>query len=562
MKRVRPSSLLPLLLLLQGPFVSAQLMLYRQLPEFALSSLFQVEVQMPGTSFQEVFTYEYSTGETGIVTQNEHFAPFAFEPTDGLLTIRVSSKNGTLLNEANFELVNQTEPDVEHSFVNGACVITCASARKQLLLRSPANKANPLLLFVDPMKERPIPNGANVVTFAASATPYVQTAQYDRYEVPNEVDVIYIEDGAMIKGTIHTTNGRNKPLIVMGRGVILGNGPVVNGSQGIPYNTLELNNGNNHVLEGITVIKSRHFALRMSSDGRINNVKILGYNANNDGIVAGTQSIIENCFLKVNDDFIKLYNNDMVVRNCRFYAQTNGAIFQFAWNSITPGSNCLVENCEVLDVEYGFTGDPANGQGGIARAFISLRETNASPVSGNNVFRNILIQGQLKRFMGINGKYGSSQSLTLQNIKLENITVVNKPELQSWVYTGNAPDIVSFEFVNVTFGGVCVDPVADFKTEGNVVIVSNCLPTPVEDQLDRGSIRMYPNPAEKYLRVEMDQPSNQASIQIFELSGRMIHTEALQQEQSVSVSHVPPGLYLVEVSTHTDRIRQPILFIQ
>ena len=71
--------------------------------------------------------------------------------------------------------------------------------------------------------------------------------------MPNDVNVVYVEDGALVKGTIWTASDRSTPLKVIGKGVLIGNGPLVSGAAGIPYNTLELNHGNRHEISGITL---------------------------------------------------------------------------------------------------------------------------------------------------------------------------------------------------------------------------------------------------------------------------------------------------------------------
>lgn len=461
-----------LLLLIVTTICSAQVLTYRQLPELALSTVFEITVRQGNSSFQSVITYGIPNSESGMVTKVEHISMFAFEPESGPLDICIRSKNGTALSEDNIELVNKMYQGVQVSFAENKMYLKVNQPKKQMLIRLKNDKGNPLLLAVDPIKESAIAPNANVVRFAASSTPYVQTAQYDRYTVANDVDVVYIEDGALIKGTIHTASGRSKPLKLMGRGMVIGNGGILNGPTNIPYNAVVLTSGSGNSIEGITVMKSRHFSMDIGSNGLIDNVKLFGYNANNDGIVAGQNSRIENSFLKVNDDHIKLYNNNITVKNCVFYVQTNGGILQFAWNSVNPGDNCLVENCEVVACEYTYCGDPALGQGGIARCFISLREEESDGKALlNTTIRNILIQGQLIRFIGINGY--DYKGIDISGLVLENIHVVNTPTQYSWVYT-KSPALpptykINIAFKNVVFGNRTV-ALTDFTTLGDVTL--------------------------------------------------------------------------------------------
>ncbi len=456
-----PALILPLLL---AACAHAQVMLYRQLPEIPLSQLFKVEIRQGTAAFQPVITYGLPTNDPKTVTKIEHLAPFAFEPNSGPVEIRVLRADGKPVNARSIAYVNRMYPGVTTSFADGALHLRVNQPKKQLLVRLTDNHANPLTLFVDPIRETPIPADANVVRFAASDTAHVQTAEFDRYTVPNDVDVVYLEDGALFKGTIHTAKTRTKPLTLMGRGMVIGNGPILHGPKHIPYNAVVLTSGKGHLIEGIIVAKSRHFSMDIGDHGRIDNVKLLGYNTNNDGIVTGDHAIVENSYLKVNDDHIKLYNDHVIVRNCVFYIQWNGGLFQFAWNKIEPGDHCLVENCEVVECEFTYCGDAAKNEGGLARTILSLREQEAEGRALRNcTIRNMVIQGQLMRFMGFNGL---DKPVEVEGLVVENIHVLHPPKQTSWVYT-QAPIRKAATFKNVVFGDRAISA-KDFATQGDV----------------------------------------------------------------------------------------------
>jgi hypothetical protein len=460
--------------------VNAQVKYYRQLPELSLSQHFRVEARQGKDRFASVFTYCLPVTERVLVTKNEHIAMFGFEPEAGPAEIWVTAVDGQKLDNGSIELVNLMYDGVSVSFSEGAMILKVNSPKKQLFIRLKNDPGNPLNIFADPVRESPIPPGANVIRFAASDRPYVQTAQYDRFTVPNDVDIVYIEDGALIKGTIHTDDGRSKPLKIMGHGMIIGNGGILHGPSNIPYNAVVATKGSGNSIEGITVMKSRHFSMDIGHAGHIDNVKLFGYAYNNDGIVAGRNSLIENSFFKVNDDHIKLYNDSITVRNCVFYVQTNGAVLQFAWNKVDPGDHCLVEDCEVVAVEFTGCGDPVEGDGGLAHCFISLREEEAEGKSlTGTTIRNILIQGQLLRFMGINGY--SFEGIDVKGLKIENINVLLPPSDYSWIYT---KDNYSAEiwFSNVVFGNGTADA-TDFKISGDVTLRFDNLSNPFNGKM-------------------------------------------------------------------------------
>lgn len=451
----------------------AQLKIFRQLPpsELPLSGKYQVEVKQGTGNYRPIFVYQHQSETEKTVTRTENWTSFAFDPKGGEVKIRIVAKDSQSA-AAPLQYVNKTYKDVKVSQEGEALILTVNSPKQHHLVRVPGQESTPLMIFTDEAGLNAIPKGANVHTFKAQAKPHVITNEFDRFTVPDDVDVVCIEDGALVMGNIFTSKTRKKPLKVTGHGVIMGNGPVIHGPTGIPFNSVNLTHNEGNIVENVFIIKSRHFGLDIGKKGLIDNVKILGYDTNNDGISAYDNTVVQNCFLKVNDDHIKLYHDNVTVKNCTFYAQWNGAIFQFAWNSITPGSNCVVEDCEVIASEYVSTGDPALNQGGIAHTFISLRESDAGTVSKNNVFRNILVQGNFIRMIGVNGKYGDSRSIGLENISLENVNFLNPIKDKSWIYTGDKHK-VSFNFNNVKVNGKCLDE-SSFKTEGNVILNFNC----------------------------------------------------------------------------------------
>ena len=54
---------------------------------------------------------------------------------------------------------------------------------------------------------------------------------------------------------------------------------------------------------------------------------MMGWWFSTDGISSGENSIIENCFFKINDDAIKVYSSHMIVRNNVIWQVENGAPF-------------------------------------------------------------------------------------------------------------------------------------------------------------------------------------------------------------------------------------------
>ncbi|MEM9158032.1 MAG: hypothetical protein AAGB46_03205 [Verrucomicrobiota bacterium] len=458
-----------------GVLAIGQTRVYRDFPldpeiGFGLSEKFKVEVKTCSEAFKEIRTYAITPNEERVVTEKEHLTMFGFSPADGPVTIRVSLANGGRLDPGAIELVNKTYQGVEASHEGDSLVIEACQPLKQLMVRMPEDKENPLMIHVDPYAPPVLPKDLNVVTFDGGRNGRVhkQRAEWDRYTVPDDVDAVVIEDGALFKGTIHTTGERKTPLIVQGNGIIICR-EVSKPTDDVKmkYNALELTHGRGHKVDGITFVNGRHFAIRMNQEAHARNVKIYGYRANNDGIVVGADSLIENSFFKCNDDHIKIYYPRVQVRNCVFYEQFNGAIFQLCWNRLDPGDQSLIENVEVLEWEAN-CGDPDLGEGGIARSLINHRESEAFGRDlVDTVFRNIYVQPQIARFFCVNGL---DHPVTYENVRIENVTLEKEPKTYSWVYAGKEGDSstsIDVTFSNVRFGDRFIGA-DDFKTKGDV----------------------------------------------------------------------------------------------
>lgn len=569
-----------------GQYSYGQTKIYRQLPGdntigFGLSTKFKVEVKTCSELYKEVYTYGITPNDNQ-VTKKEHLAMFGFNPADGPVTIKVSLRNGSALTSSNISLVNKTYKGVTTSYADDCIFIRVCDPMKQLMVRMPGDKANPLMIHVDPYDDPEIPAGTSVITFDGGTNGKIheQTAQYDRYTVPNDVDIIVIEDGALFKGTIHTADGRSKPLTVQGKGMIICRSTSKpSNAVKMQYNAMELNDGAGHKIYGITFVNGRHFAVRMADNGHVQNVKFYGYRVNNDGIVAGDNSIIENCFFKCNDDHIKLYNPKMIVRNCTFYEQTNGALFQFAWNKLDPGDNCLIENIEVLEWEAN-CGDPDLGQGGIARSFINHRESEEfGKICANTTFRNVYIQPQIARFVCLNGL---DHPITYNNLTLENFTLEQAPKDYNWIYANKADDnstSIEINFKNVRFGNRFVQQ-SDFKTKGTVNLSFDTTGTKYTGYMNPGDtlscscgagtgisvlqensgISVYPIPANSFINIEQKELHGRAALKLYDATGKLVLCKDIKNTtEALFVGELNRGIYFLETKNGTQLYTNTVL---
>ncbi|MGM8361892.1 glycosyl hydrolase family 28 protein [Flavobacterium sp. ARAG 55.4] len=201
---------------------------------------------------------------------------------------------------------------------------------------------HPLLLFANPL-EVTIPNklDKNVIYFEPG---YHEIG--DKFIIPSNTTV-YIAGGAYVKGQFFAENAEN--ITIKGRGILSGE----------DYNPrthnhmITIRDSKEIKIEGITIIHASRYMISLSgSNHHLDNVKMMGWWFSTDGVSSGENSLIENCFFKVNDDAIKLYNSNTIVKKCVIWQLENGAPFMISWNGSRDFGNVKVQDVDVIRVEH------------------------------------------------------------------------------------------------------------------------------------------------------------------------------------------------------------------
>jgi hypothetical protein len=201
---------------------------------------------------------------------------------------------------------------------------------------------HPLLIFANPL-ERNIPSASDTsVIYFGPGLHLIG----DKFIIPTGKKV-YLHGSAYVKGQLYSENIDN--VEIFGRGIISGEDYAARTAD----HMIHLRNVSNVKIEGVTMIHAPRFMITLSGrKHHIDNVKMMGWWFSTDGISAGEETLIENCFFKVNDDAIKLYQNKSEARNCVIWQMENGAPFQLGWNGNNDYSNCYIHDIEVIRVEH------------------------------------------------------------------------------------------------------------------------------------------------------------------------------------------------------------------
>lgn len=73
------------------------------------------------------------------------------------------------------------------------------------------------------------------------------------------------------------------------------------------------------------------------------------------------------------------------------------------------------------------------------------------------------------------------------------------------------------------------------------------------ETIESDHIRIYPNPATSFLRISSDLNSD-SRYQIFSIDGRLLMSGVCKQEETINISRLPKGLYLIKVDGKTFKI--------
>lgn len=205
------------------------------------------------------------------------------------------------------------------------------------------NILHPLLIFGNaPETHKPDKNDPNVLYFAPGVH------EIDGKIEAKENQTIYLEAGAFVKGWI-VGNGVSN-VRICGRGILSGRHLGHTGGRFILFNGSETKN---ITVEDITIVDAPGFYVTTQSENtHVKNIKGIGWHFNTDGLSIGPNSTTEDCFLKCNDDAIKLYHSGQKVYRTTIWQMENGSPFQISWNMPSNNSGFEVKDCDVIRVDH------------------------------------------------------------------------------------------------------------------------------------------------------------------------------------------------------------------
>ena len=145
--------------------------------------------------------------------------------------------------------------------------------------------------------------------------------------VPTNITSIFLGPGAWLQGKLHfLQSGTSQRRRIYGPGVLdvsrfewdlracaqTSTYP----DQGYPSISLEAAaKPDKFALDGIIIVDQNLDATSGLANSTVNNVKVLGWNANNDGIEMGANTSVSNVFIRSGDDSLKMWGPSVTIKN-------------------------------------------------------------------------------------------------------------------------------------------------------------------------------------------------------------------------------------------------------
>ena len=401
-----------------------------------LSGRFTVDVREENAPAQRAYVYEstnpfHAAGQA--MGEANHWTNFS---CDGPVDVTVTVAPGYPVHSARIL-------PLAHGLkvrVDGQKISFRLDRPRQLAVEVNGERAQPLFIFAQEL-ERDLPDftAANVIDFSRKPAVhndpdkpnvlYFPPGEYDLVELGYDLnkgfpldagDIVYLAGGAVVHGAF-SSHAEN--VTVRGRGIISGAKwrwvRERYNEAGIPWSYEKYReiavylHGSRATIEGITFTDPVHFCVSVGDDSLVRGVQCFGWWYTTDGVRAGDRSVVEDCFFKVNDDVVKVYCNDMVVRRCLIWAQMNGAPFQFTWNLKDPVRGVRVSDIIIMASEVTSDRELMGN-----RAVVNSRLNMGAAIS-DFVFERIRIEGDVYRVLGLHiGQSGSISNITLRDIEV------------------------------------------------------------------------------------------------------------------------------------------------
>lgn len=507
--------LIPLVVLfLVSPFMECAaetLVVYPPVPGLAASEHYKVRVRLvsEGGAWQGAFAWETVCKKVEKKTEAyfDHLAGWThtyvnFE-TDGAVEVEISRTNGRPIRTA------AAHPQLKASacFVKDGRVFVRLDKPYLIAIDMDGQMdgqdtgkgyqgppIHTISIFANPLLvDKPKPGAPGVLTVKPGETPPSDGPWTTLYFLPGVHDIglafpvranreYYIPGDAMVYGTLSNTKwGDGHHIRIFGLGTLSGARtkhpkyvvPAITEEEHGRYRPIEVMGAKDTRVEGITIADSATHSLmligpyRAGHPNEVKWTKIITWRANGDGINPFGNTLIEDCFIRTQDD--SLYVNGLGIRRTVLWNDANGSSFVLSALPQLTDRKLVVEDCDVIYARAKWH----HWSGG--RVF-NMRGEGGGAAGAGVIFRNINIEDPrptLQQFficMTMPEPYsknaekrgaGDLSGILFQNISIAAPSVLGEPQIL-WGHASARIHNITFE--NLTLSGKPVHDSDSFKT--------------------------------------------------------------------------------------------------
>jgi hypothetical protein len=254
---------------------------------------------------------------------------------------------------------------ISASVVDGQVIIQVSRPGQYFVcINGDAGMEHPFFLFANPPeKEVPVEGAAGVHYFGPGLHEIG-----DKYRVGSG-ETVYLAGGALVQGSIHYEGNEVR---ICGRGILSDRARMQdriarakadrdagdthpwdrNHDQWYAAKVATIyGSGSNAVVEGITIVDSPFYMVRLDGPGTIvRNVKLISDLYNNNGIIAGPRHQILDSFFKVEDDVFCWMAPLSLARGNVIWKQTNACVIQLGYGyAYTTSHHLFLNNTIIVD---------------------------------------------------------------------------------------------------------------------------------------------------------------------------------------------------------------------
>jgi len=248
------------------------------------------------------------------------------------------------------------------------------------------------------------------------------------------------------------------------------------------------------VVDGLIVSDSDYYATDWFNHTTINNMKIIGWNGNNDGIQMGITVRVSNVFIHTGDDSLKMWGSYITVTNATVWQGWNGGAINLGWSDNSPGDDCLIDGVYVVETDWSLSNTPSwtsttlNFDNSAIIASLMVPGTNYGALIPS-VFRNIYVEDPPRVLFSLKitpplALDAPTVDLTLPsvlNLNIENIsTPASKLENSIGFQTVNGAPLTGS--MNIGLTNVTITP-----SNGSATVLSSANAATLGDIVTNGS---------------------------------------------------------------------------